>query len=113
MTMPLTKLKPTGKQLSFMDWELGLFVHFGIRTFYEGHKDWDSQGMEPNAFAPTALDCSQWLETASRAGCRYAVLTAKHHDGFAVWPTRFSDYSVSATPWKDGKGDVVMEFTDA
>jgi alpha-L-fucosidase len=113
MTMPLTKLKPTEKQLSFMDWELGLFVHFGIRTFYEGHKDWDGQVMEPNAFAPTALDCSQWLETASRAGCHYAVLTAKHHDGFAVWPTRFSDYSVAASPWKDGKGDVVREFTDA
>lgn len=106
-------MKPTDKQLSFMDWELGLFLHFGIRTFYEGHEDWDGKFMPPAGFRPTALDCSQWLATAQAAGCKYAVFTAKHHDGFALWPTRYSDYSVSASPWKDGMGDVVREYVEA
>jgi alpha-L-fucosidase len=105
--------KPTEKQLSFLEWELGLFLHFGIRTFHEGHTDWDGRAMSPEAFLPSALDCRQWIETASEAGFRYAVLTAKHHDGFANWPTKYSGYSVAASPWKDGQGDVVREFVDA
>jgi len=109
----MTKLKPTAKQLTFLDWELGLFLHFGIRTFYEGYQDWDGKEMNPQAFNPTNLDCEQWLKTAAQAGFKYAILTAKHHDGFANWPTAYSEYSVKATPWKDGNGDVVREFVDA
>ena len=101
------------KQLEFLDWELGVFFHFGIRTFYEGHKDWDMQEMSPDRFNPEQLDCRQWISVAKQAGAKYAILVCKHHDGFANWPSAYTEYSVRNTPWKEGKGDVVREFTDA
>ena len=101
------------EQLEFMDWEFGAFFHFGIRTFYEGHKDWDMQEMSLDKFNPTSLDCRQWIRMVKQAGARYAILVCKHHDGFANWPSKYTDYSVAGTPWKDGSGDVVKEFTDA
>ncbi|MHB9024107.1 MAG: alpha-L-fucosidase [Armatimonadota bacterium] len=104
---------PTARQLAFQDWEFGLFLHFGIRTFYEKHEDWDGQKMSPACFNPSALDCDQWVATAKEAGMRYAVLTAKHHDGFANWPSQYTDFSVASSPWKEGKGDVIREYTDA
>jgi alpha-L-fucosidase len=107
------RTKPTPRQLQFQDWESGLFLHFGIRTFYEGHRDWDGKVMDPAAFNPTALDCEQWVEVAKAGGARYMVLVAKHHDGFANWPSQYTDFSVASSPWKGGKGDVVREFTDA
>ncbi|MDQ3812506.1 MAG: alpha-L-fucosidase [Armatimonadota bacterium] len=104
---------PTPQQLAFQDWEFGLFLHFGIRTFYEGHRDWDGKPMSPAAFNPTSLDCDQWARVAQEAGMKYIVFTAKHHDGFANWPSRCTDFSVASTPWQGGHGDVVREFTDA
>ncbi len=104
---------PTARQLAFQEWEFGLFLHFGIRTFYEGHKDWDGKPMSPSEFSPTDFNCDQWVTTAKDAGMGYLVLTAKHHDGFANWPSRYSDFSVASAPWKNGKGDVIREFTDA
>ena len=109
----MSKIKPTENQLKFMDWEIGAFFHFGIRTFNEGHKDWDMKEMPLSTFNPTELDCEQWIKSVSEMGAKYAILVTKHHDGFANWPTKYSDYNVAATPWKDGKGDVVREFTDA
>jgi alpha-L-fucosidase len=104
---------PTPRQLEYQDWELGVFIHFGIRTFYEGHRDFDGRPMPAEAFRPCCLDCDNWVATARRTGARYMVLVCKHHDGFANWPTKFSNYGVAQTPWKDGKGDVVREFVDA
>ncbi len=101
------------KQVEFLDWEYGMFFHFGIRSFYPGHVDWDNKEMPPEKFNPTQLDCEQWVRTAKEAGATYAILTTKHHDGFALWPSKYSNYSVAQTPWKDGKGDVVREFTEA
>lgn len=106
-------VKPSEKQLNFMSWEVGVFFHFGIRTFYEGHSDWDGSVMPADKFNPEQLDCEQWIKMAKAGGAKYAILTTKHHDGFANWPTKYSDYSVKNAPWKDGKGDVVKEFTDA
>lgn len=108
-------LKPTDKQMKFMDWEFGVFFHFGIRTFYEGHRDWDGREheMTPDGFNPKKLDCNQWIETVKKAGAKYAIFTTKHHDGFSNWPSKYSSYSVRETPYKDGKGDIVKEFTDA
>ena len=100
---------PTSRQLEYQDWEMGVFFHFGIRTFYEGHRDWDGQPMPPAGFNPSALDCNDWIGTARDAGMRYAVLVCKHHDGFANWPSQHSSYSVAQTPWKKGQGDVVRE----
>ena len=107
------RIIPAKGQLEFMDWEFGVFFHFGIRSFFLGHRDWDNQPMPASAFNPDQLDCEQWIRTASEAGATYAILVCKHHDGFANWPTKYSDYSVAQTPWKDGKGDVVREYVDA
>ena len=101
------------EQLAFLSWEFGVFFHFGIRTFNEGHEDWDQKPMALSSFAPTALDCDDWLRTVHDAGAKYAVLVCKHHDGFANWPSAYTDYSVRNTPWKNGKGDVVREFVNA
>ncbi len=108
-----TKPVPTARQLAYQDWEFGLFIHFGLRTFYEGYVDFDSRPMDPAAFHPVDLDCDQWIRTAKEAGMQYAVLTAKHHDGFSNWPTSYSSFTVAASPWRGGQGDVIREFVDA
>lgn len=104
---------PTKQQLDFMDWEFGFFFHYGIRTFYEGRTDWDGLPMDPAGFAPSAQDCRQWIETAKAAGATYAVMTAKHHDGFALWNTATTACGVKESPWQGGRGDAVREFTEA
>ena len=101
------------EQIEFLNWEFGVFFHFGIRTFYEGHRDWDLQEMPLSGFKPTNLDCEQWMKVITEAGAKYAILVCKHHDGYANWPSKYTDYSVKNTPWKNGSGDVVKEFTDA
>ncbi|MBR3943282.1 MAG: alpha-L-fucosidase, partial [Clostridia bacterium] len=101
------------EQLDFLSWEMGAFFHFGIRTFYEGHKDWDGKEMPASGFNPTELNCEQWILNIKKAGMKYAILVCKHHDGFANWPSKYTEYSVKNSPWKNGKGDVVQEFTDA
>ena len=105
--------KPSEKQLRFLDWEFGAFFHFGIRSFFPGHTDWDARPMPADEFDPDQLDCGQWIRTVKEAGARYAILVCKHHDGFANWPTKYSAYSVASSPWKNGRGDVVREFVDA
>lgn len=107
------KIVPSKRQLEFLDWEFGAFFHFGIRSFFLNHKDWDGQEMPASAFYPDQLDCEQWIRTIKEAGMKYAILTTKHHDGFANWPSKYTSYSVASSPWKDGKGDVVREFVDA
>lgn len=109
----MNKPKPTQKQLKFLDMEMGVFFHFGIRTFNEGHKDWDGEPMAVETFNPTELNCEQWIETAKAGGAKYTILTTKHHDGFALWPSAYTDYCVKNTPWKNGQGDVVREYVDA
>ncbi len=106
-------MKPSKKQLEFLDWEFGAFIHFGIRTFYEGHTDWDGLDMPLEGFNPTELDCEEWIKAFKDAGARYAILVCKHHDGFANWPSKYTDYSIQNTPYKNGKGDIVREFVDA
>lgn len=105
--------KPSAKQLEFLSWEFGLFFHFGIRTFHPGHKDWDMRPMSLDAFDPEIIDCDEWVRTAKEAGAKYTIMTAKHHDGFANWPTKFSEFSVKNVPWKNGAGDVVKDYTEA
>lgn len=111
--MEKVKVIPNKRKIEFMDWEFGVFFHFGIRTFYEGHEDWDGKPMPASGFDPKMLDCEQWIRTIAKAGAKYAVLVCKHHDGFANWPSAYTEYSVKNTPWKDGKGDVVQEYVDA
>lgn len=106
-------IKPTLRQLEYQGWEFGMFLHFGLRTFYEGYVDFDKRPMSPSAFNPVQLDCEQWIRTAKESGMNYAVLTAKHHDGFSNWPSKYSSFTVAESPWKEGTGDVVKEFVAA
>ncbi len=110
------KPKPNKTQIEFQDMELGIFVHFGIRTFCEGHDDFDGKEHEltPDKFHPSTENfCEQWAASAAAFGAKYMVFTAKHHDGFANWPSKYTKHGVVSSPWKDGKGDVVRDFVDA
>ena len=87
------------------------FVHFGPNTFTG--REWGTGKELPSVFNPTALDTTQWAKAMKSAGMTMAVLTVKHHEGYCLWPTRYTEHSVRNSPWKDGKGDVVREFVDA
>lgn len=103
--------RPSPAQLSWQRDELAMFVHFGVNTFTD--REWGDGHEDPAIFAPTALDCRQWARSARNAGFRAMVLTAKHHDGFCLWPTRTTTHSVASSPFRGGQGDVVREFVDA
>ncbi|MFN9350813.1 MAG: alpha-L-fucosidase [Gemmatimonadota bacterium] len=103
--------RPTAAQLAWQRDELAVFVHFGVNTFTD--REWGDGRESPAIFAPTALDCRQWVAAAKAAGARALVLTAKHHDGFCLWPSDTTTHSVAASPFRGGRGDVVREFTDA
>ena len=109
----MSKPTPSARQLAFLGWEFGAFFHFDIRSFFMGHQDWGNRPMPASAFNPDQLDCEQWISTVKTAGARYAILVCKHPDGFANWPSQYSDYGVAQSPWKDGQGDVVREFVNA
>lgn len=103
--------KPTQEQLAFQDMELGVFVHFSIDAFAERGT---IPGQTPaSAFNPTELDVNQWVLAAKQMGAKFMVLTARHEQGFCLWPTKTTDYSIQHSPYKDGKGDIVREFVDA
>ena len=103
---------PNDRQKEWFDREIIAFFHYGINT-YEDFVN-EGEGKAPTAiFNPTALDCGQWIRTLKEAGIPAGILTAKHADGFCLWPSKYTDYCVKNSPWKDGKGDVVREFVDA
>jgi alpha-L-fucosidase len=102
---------PSPAQLAWQQDELALFLHFGVNTFTD--RDWGDGTEDPAIFAPANLDPAQWASTARAAGFRAMVLTAKHHDGFCLWPSRTTDHSVARSPWRNGQGDVVRLFVDA
>jgi alpha-L-fucosidase len=102
---------PSAAQLAWQRDELALFLHFGVNTFTD--REWGDGTESPAIFNPSALDTRQWARSAKAAGFRAMVLTAKHHDGFCLWPTRTTAHSVAASPLRNGTGDVVREFVDA
>lgn len=104
-------LIPTPGQLAWQEAGFGIFLHFGINTF--NGVEWSDGALDPATFRPAGLDARQWVRTAVEAGAKYVVLTAKHHDGFCLWPTATTAYSVASSPWKDGAGDVVAELAEA
>ncbi len=102
---------PSDRQLAWSERELYGFVHFGMNTFTGS--EWGSGEESPSQFAPTALDCGQWAQVAKDAGLDGLILTAKHHDGFCLWPSRLTDHTVASSAWRDGAGDVLAEFAAA
>lgn len=102
---------PSASQLTWQRDELALFVHFGVNTFTD--REWGEGTESPEIFDPPGLDARQWARTARRSGFRAMVLTAKHHDGFCLWPTATTRHSVASSPWRNGEGDLVREFVDA
>ena len=109
--VPRALPRPTASQLTWQRDELALFLHFGVNTFTD--REWGDGREDPAIFNPAGLDARQWARAARAAGARALILTAKHHDGFCLWPSAMTTHSVKSSPWREGAGDVVREFTDA
>ncbi len=102
---------PTKDQLALQDMEMYAFIHYALNTYTD--QEWGYGNEDLKLFNPQHLDCRQWARTCKNAGMKGIIFTAKHHCGFCMWPSAYTDYSVKNTPWKNGQGDVVRELADA
>lgn len=102
------EVKPSAVQQAWMDLGFGLFIHFGINTYYD--VEWSDGTLDPVKFNPAQLDTDQWCAAAKEAGMKYIVLITKHHDGFCLWPSRYTDYTVAASPFRK---DIVAEVVNS
>jgi alpha-L-fucosidase len=102
---------PSPQQVAWQDLQFGVIIHFGTNTFLD--REWGDGTAPASVFNPDQVDPGQWAQAVRAAGARYMVLVAKHHDGFSLWPTEQSSYSVKSSPWLHGKGDLVKLTSDA
>jgi alpha-L-fucosidase len=98
-------IKPAPQQIAWQDLEFGVIIHFSTNTFLD--REWGDGTALPSVFNPSSFDPDQWMQAIRDSGAKYVVLVAKHHDGFCLWPTGQTDYSIKSSPWREGKGDVV------
>ena len=102
---------PTENQLRWQDMEMYAFIHYSMNTYTDEEWGFGNEALE--LFNPSDLDCRQWARVCKQAGMKGIIFTAKHHCGFCMWPSKYTEYSVKNTPWKQGRGDVVRELADA
>ena len=102
---------PTENQLRWQDMEMYAFIHYSLNTYTD--QEWGFGNEDPKLFNPSNLDCRQWARVCKQAGMKGIIFTAKHHCGFCMWPSKYTEYSVKNSPWKNGQGDVVRELADA
>ena len=105
------KVVPSQKQLDYQSMEVVGFIHFNMNTFTD--KEWGYGDESPTLFDPKKLDTEQWVKAAKDGGFKELILTAKHHDGFCLWPSAYTEHSIKNSPYKNGKGDIVKEFVEA
>lgn len=111
-TPPLPVLPlPSYSQLKWQQREVIMFLHFGVNTFTDS--EWGTGKENPAIFNPVGLNANQWVDAAVQGGISLVILTAKHHDGFCLWPSKYTDHSVIQSPWKNGHGDVIQELVSA
>ena len=102
---------PSQAQLAYLEDELAAFIHFGPNTFYD--QEWGTGQENPERFNPTRLDAREWVRVLKETGFKKLILVVKHHDGFVLYPTVHTDYSVKASPWRSGEGDLLLEVSQA
>jgi len=111
LAQTFTDVKPSPQQVAWQDLEVGAIIHFGPNTFMD--REWGDGTADPSVFNPTQADPEQWMQAVKSAGIKYIVFVAKHHDGFCLWPTAQTEYSVKSSPWKRGQGDLVHDVAAA
>ena len=111
VTYLATKVRPSTQQIDYQQREMLGFIHFGINTFTG--KEWGTGKEDPKIFNPTKLDADSWVKTFKDAGITGVILVAKHHDGFCLWPSKYTEHSIANSPWKNGQGDIVKDVAEA
>jgi alpha-L-fucosidase len=106
-----SEVKPSPQQVAWQEMEIGAIFHFGTNTFLD--REWGDGTAAPSLFNPSDVDAEKWIRAVKAAGAKYVILVAKHHDGFCLWPSELTDYSVKSSPWRSGKGDLVREVAEA